>query len=82
MLPGKWTDELKKAIEGCLITHQSKLNPTGKDISEYAEKLYGSLSSDIHGTPWSTNAVQLSSDLSPMDRCVMLGLFKEMGIVD
>lgn len=82
MLAGKWTDELKRTIKDCFVNNKINMAPTGKDISKYAETLYGSLSSDIHGTPWSTNAVQLSSDLSPMDRCVMLGLFKEMGIVD
>jgi hypothetical protein len=55
--------------------------PSAQDVSAYAGRLYNTLSADIHGASWDTNAVQLSDELSDLDRCVLEGLCKRLGLL-
>ena len=56
-------------------------SPSADDVSDYAVTLYATLSKEIHGTPWDTNAVQISDQLKSLDRCVVIELCKKMGIM-
>ena len=52
-----------------------------KTVSNYAVYLYDILSEDIHGSMWTTNVVQISNKLNPVDRQFLEALCKEMGLI-
>jgi hypothetical protein len=54
---------------------------SGRNVSEYAQHLYGVLCSEIHGSPWITNAVQFSDSLDDQDKLFLEALCSEMGLI-
>jgi hypothetical protein len=64
----------------CLAKANKPNTPT--DVKEYLTNLYVTLSEDIHGAPWSINAVQLSDELSSLDKCFLDKVMVRMGIKD
>jgi hypothetical protein len=69
------------AIINCLNRKNTAAVPSAENVSAYAGRLCNALSADIHGASWDTNAVQLSDELSDLDRCVLEGLCKRMGLL-
>ena len=55
--------------------------PSSDEVSKFANDLYGTLSNQIHGSPWDIDAVQLSDQLTDLERCVLEGLCKELEIL-
>ena len=47
----------------------------------YSADLYSTLSNPVQGVPWEGDAVELSDELSPLDRCVMMGLCRDFGLL-
>lgn len=74
---GSWTEILVCGIQTAI--------PAGRDISDYATGLYAVLCRDIHGHPWTGDAVQLLFDESKHDEkihlSVLRALCKGMGLI-
>ena len=68
---GRWLTFVRNAHKAC---------GTVLGLSAYAKKLYSTLSAEIHGYPWATNAVQLSDELCTEDRDFLLQLCMDMGL--
>ena len=68
---GRWLTFVWNAHKAC---------GTVLGLSAYAKKLYSTLSAEIHGYPWATNAVQLSDELCTEDRDFLLQLCMDMGL--
>ncbi len=58
-MAGRWT----KAVKDAHKLHVKNV----PDVSPYAQYLYGVLSSEIHGSPWISNAVQFSDSLDDQE---------------
>jgi hypothetical protein len=71
---------LLQAAMQCLAKANKPNTPT--DVKEYLTNLYVTLSEDIHGAPWSINAVQLSDELNSLDKCFLGKLIVCMGLKD
>ena len=64
------------------MKHNPKATPPSLDeISDFATNLYGTLSNQIHGSPWEADFVELSDQLNILDRCVVMGLCKDFGLL-
>lgn len=74
---GSWTEILVCGIRTAI--------PSGRDISDYANTLYAVLCRDIHGHPWTGDAVELLFDESKQDEkihlSVLRALCKGMGLI-
>ena len=65
-----------------MTKHNPTANPPSLDeISDFATNLYGTLSNQIHGSPWEIDAVQFSDQLDEVDRCVLEGVCKDLGVL-
>jgi hypothetical protein len=62
---GELTNVLVSAIKKCANVN------TEKEISDSAVKMFSTLSKDIHGSPWDTQAIRLSDDLDDMQKCIL-----------
>jgi hypothetical protein len=74
---------LKNAISECLCIQGPTPAPQSADskrIADFAVDLHSTLSNQVHGTPWDTNAVVVSDELSAEARCVVLAVCKELGL--
>jgi hypothetical protein len=75
-IPGSWTAILIGGVQKTL---------PGQDVSEYTAALYAVLSRDIHGHPWTGNAVELIFDDAKQDEkshlLVLQILCKGMGLM-
>jgi hypothetical protein len=78
--PESWTRALLQAAIDCLV--KEKKPTTSTDIEQYLTAVYGTLSNEIHGAPWSKNAVELSDQLNPLDKCFLIKLLVRMGFMD
>ena len=65
----RWPDTLAAAATKCF---------PGKRVGTTLHGLYSTLSEDIHGQPWNVNAVQLSDQLTPKQKCFMDELCKAL----
>ena len=65
-----------------MTKHNPKATPPSLDeISDFATNLYGTLSNQIHGSPWEIGAVQFSDQLAEVDRCVLERVCKDLGVL-
>jgi hypothetical protein len=72
---------LQKAIKTCSINlHPLKAPPTVQEVSNLSRQIYGTLSNQIHGSPWEAT-VEVSDQLDPLERCVVLELCKDFGLL-
>lgn len=80
---GSNTAALQDIIKICLRNSDPNAPnaPSDVEVSNYARKLYGTLSNQIHGSPWEADFVELSDQLSTLDRCVVMGLCKDFGLL-
>eukprot|EP00291_Cryptomonas_curvata_P023856 CAMPEP_0172158680 /NCGR_PEP_ID=MMETSP1050-20130122/4515_1 /TAXON_ID=233186 /ORGANISM="Cryptomonas curvata, Strain CCAP979/52" /LENGTH=68 /DNA_ID=CAMNT_0012828115 /DNA_START=334 /DNA_END=540 /DNA_ORIENTATION=- len=65
---------VKSAHTAHALTKQAK-------VSEYAKYVFGVLCAEIHGSPWTTNAVQFSDSLVDEEKLFLEALCKEMGLI-
>jgi hypothetical protein len=73
---------LQNVIKDCMMKHNPKATPPSLDeISDFATNLYGTLSNQIHGSQWEIGAVQFSDQLAEVDRCVLEGVCKDLGVL-
>ncbi|CAE7243591.1 unnamed protein product [Symbiodinium sp. CCMP2592] len=68
---GRWEAILSKGIKKCF---------SGERVKPTLQSIYGTLSDEIHGFPWTVNAVQLSDQLSSQERCFLLELCKALNL--
>ena len=74
---------LKNAISECLCIQGPTPAPQSADskrIADFAVDLHSTLSNQVHGTPWDTNAVVVSELQSVEDGCVLLAVCEELGL--
>ncbi len=74
-----WTAKLSSTVSDCLTAESRAAD--AQDISDYASQLYGTLSLSMHGSPWETDIIEFSEELSKLDRCVLERICKEMLIL-
>ena len=81
-----WSEPLTLALLQAAMQCLDKANKskTPIDVENYLTNLYSTLSKDkdIHGAPWSINAVQLSDELNSLDKCFLDKLIVCMGLKD
>ena len=77
LLSGQWRLAFKNAYKSAM----NNPGATNAQVSDFAQKLYSTLCEEIHGSPWTTNAVQLSDKLAEIDRLFLLELCKVMGLM-
>ena len=77
LLSGQWRLAFKNAYKSAARDPRA----TNAEVSDFAQKLYTTLCEEIHGSPWTTNAVQLSDKLAEIDRLFLLELCKVMGLM-
>jgi hypothetical protein len=71
---GTLTKALVNAIKNCANVD------TPQEISEFAAKLFSTLSKDIHGSPWDTQAIRLSDDLNDVEKCILKDVLVAMNL--
>ena len=76
LLSGIATGVLKNAILTCV-----KSDATAIEINEFAYRLYGTLSDEVHGAPWNPESVELSETLNEQDKCVLVAILKDMKLL-
>ena len=74
LLAGQWWLAFKNAYESVVKNSRA----TNAEVSNFAQKLYTTLCEEIHGSPWTTNAAQLSDKLAEIYRLFLLELCKVM----
>ena len=68
---GRWENILSTGIKNCF---------KGARVKPTLESIYGTLSDEIHGYPWTVNAVQLSDQLSESEKCFLVHLCKALNL--
>ena len=71
---GTLTKALVSAIKKCANVSRAD------EISDCAVKLFATLSKDIHGSPWDTQAIRLSDDLNQAEKCILKDVLVAMNL--